>query len=69
MVTGQQCIALIILSLFVGMLVGAVIWYWSGYPKCEHKWEEIINTCGKGGCGKVVVHMCMKCGKKKVTKV
>ena len=37
--------------------------------KCSHEWEKIIDTCDRGGMGRVVVHMCKKCGKRKVTKV
>lgn len=77
MVTGQQCMALIILSLFIGVLAGVVIWYWCGHPKCEHEWEKIIDERLEGTNtntgGKYVlhttVHMCKKCGKRKITKV
>lgn len=76
MVTGQQCIALIILSLFIGILAGVAIWYWCGHPKCEHNWEKIIDERIEDKCehGKpyilhTVVHMCTKCGKRQVTKI
>ena len=32
---------------------------------CKHEWEKVIDTCGKGGCGKVVIYRCKYCGKQK----
>ena len=45
-----------------------IVFFWLGYfvaylvdgVKCQHEWEKIIDTYGKGGCGRVVVHMCKK---------
>lgn len=73
MITGQQCLAVIILFLFIGICVGMTIWYLIGYPKCNHEYGKIIddietNIDGRA-TGHVVVHMCKKCGKRKVTKV
>jgi membrane protein DedA with SNARE-associated domain len=67
MVTGQQCLALIIVALFVGVMVGMFIWFLFGTPRCEHKWEKIIDDKSAAGPGHVVVHMCTKCGKRKFT--
>ena len=35
--------------------------------KCDHKFEEVLKTVDGGRS--VVVHMCKKCGKRKITKV
>ena len=56
-----------LIAFILGMIVGCIIHYNTGEPKCNHQFEEIVTTIrdGKG----VVVHMCKKCGKRKITKV
>jgi hypothetical protein len=67
-VTGQQCVALMIGCLFIGVLIGMVAWFLFGTPKCDHKWEKIIDDKGYVYPGHTVVHMCAKCGKHKTIK-
>lgn len=62
-------IAVVIVCIFVGVLIGMFSWYQFGTPKCEHKWEKIIDDKSAAGPGHVVVHMCSKCGKTKTTKI
>ena len=73
MITTQQMIGIILLFLFIGVFIGMIIWYLFGEPKCKHEWEKIIdaNEINREGktTGYVIVHMCKKCGKRKVTKV
>ena len=69
MITLQQMIAVVIACLFVGIVVGMFIWFHCGIPKCEHKWEKIIDDKSAAGPRHVVVHICSKCGKRKTTKV
>lgn len=38
-----------------------------GVGKCEHNYEEIVRTTVRGK--PVAVHMCKKCGERKITKV
>lgn len=60
-------------DLFLGLLIGIFFGLGFGFligsekERCEHQFEEIVTTIrdGKG----VVVHMCKKCGKRKITKV
>ena len=55
------------IAFIIGMVVGCIIHYYTGEPKCRHEFEEVLRV---GGGGKyVVVHMCKKCGKRKITKV
>ena len=51
----------------VGMIVGAIIYYYTGEPKCRHEFEEILRV--DDGGKHIVVHMCNECGKRKITKV
>ena len=69
MITTQQMMGITLLFLFIGILVGMLIWYLFGEPKCKHEWKEIINDKAAAGTKHIVVHMCIKCGKRKVTKV
>ncbi len=76
MITGQQCIAIGMICLFIGIFAGIVIYYYCGSPKCEHQWEKIIDERLEGQCKHgskyilhTTVHMCKKCGKRKTTKV
>ena len=50
-----------------GMIVGAIIYYHTGEPKCRHEFEEVLRV--ESGGKHVVVHMCNECGKRKITKV
>ena len=73
MITTQQMMGLTLLFLFIGIFAGMLIWYLFGEPKCKHEWREIINDTTVNSSGKttghIVVYMCIKCGKRKVTKV
>lgn len=60
------CIAAII-AFVVGMIVGVILFYNVGEPKCKHEFERIIDD--RYPTAHIVVHMCTKCGKKKITKV
>ena len=62
-----EVIGVIFITAIVIFGISAVISY--SIFKCSHEWEKIIDTCDRGGTGKVVVHMCKKCGKRKITKV
>lgn len=64
---GKEIVALIFGCLLVGFVMGILVQYLYGEPKCKHEYKEIINDCYNNK--RTVVHMCMKCGKKKVTKV
>jgi hypothetical protein len=68
MVTGQQMIGLMILCTFIGVFIGMFSWYRFGIPRCEHRWEKIIDDKSCAGPGHIVVHMCSKCGKRVTTK-
>ena len=62
--------------IFLCLLV-AVAFFWVGYGirysiaenKCDHRFEEILNTITRDGKKDIVVYMCKKCGKRKITKV
>jgi hypothetical protein len=56
-------------GVFVGIIFGLGIGYLIGNynGKCEHRFEEVANVIS-GNHG-TVVHMCKKCGKRKITKV
>ena len=56
------CIVIALISGFLGYGIGSCL-----FEKCEHKFEEVLNITGNGKS--VVVHMCKKCGKRKITKV
>ena len=51
---------LFLFGLTIGFLIG-------GFDKCEHQFEEVLNTINHGK--HIVVYMCKKCGKRKITKV
>ena len=51
----------------IGIVVGVIIWYYMGSPRCEHNWEKILDD--KYPNDHIIVHMCKKCGKRKITKV
>jgi hypothetical protein len=57
----------LMLGIVVGFFVGCAVYYYIGTPKCNHQFEEVLNTIIHGK--HVVVHMCKKCGKRKITKV
>ena len=57
------------ITFLIGMVVGCIIYYNVGEPKCNHQFEEILNTVTRNGSKDVVVYMCKKCGKRKITKV
>jgi hypothetical protein len=53
----------------IGMLVGAICYYFMGEPKCKHEWEKIVDDKPAAGSGHIVIHMCKKCGRRKYTKI
>lgn len=55
------------ITFLIGMGVGCVIQYYTGEPKCNHQFEEVLKVDSGGKY--VVAHMCKKCGKRKITKV
>ena len=58
------CLLSILVGIFIGYLIMAHLF------RCGHTWEKIIDTfSGSGRKSRVVVYMCMKCGKRKVTKI
>lgn len=57
----------VVVALISGFLTWAVTNLLGNY-KCSHKYEEIANTINSNGKG-VVIYMCKKCGKRKITKV
>lgn len=62
---------IVYLCVIVAVVSGCLTWALVnliGDYKCIHKYEEIINTIDSNGKG-TVVHMCKKCGKRKITKV
>lgn len=68
-----EAIYLIIVALVLGGLIGYGACYAIHEYKCDHQWEKIIDDTEIGGwdriVGHTVVHMCKKCGKRKITKV
>lgn len=60
------------IAFVIGMVVGCIIQYYIGEPKCHHEFEKIIDdTLYEGNIEqkRIVVHMCKTCGKRKITKV
>jgi hypothetical protein len=66
MINGVYGITVLFL-IFILMPVAIIlsVAYAIKYVKHEHEWEKVIDTCDKGGCGKVVIYRCKSCGKKK----
>lgn len=54
-----------LIGIFFGLGIGFIIG--SEREPCEHEFEEVLNTINHGK--HIVVHMCKKCGKRKITKV
>lgn len=54
-----------------------IVFFWLGYfvaylvdgVKCQHEWEKIYDGEDWRPFGHTVIHMCKKCGKRKITKV
>lgn len=65
--TTGELIGVIFITAIASFGISAAIFY--NIFKCTHEWEKLIDTCGRSGRGRVVVHMCKKCGKRKITKV
>lgn len=59
----------ILIAFIIGMVIGCVLHYYAGESKCNHQFEEILKTVTRDGSKDVVVYMCKKCGKRKITKV
>ena len=61
---------IVYLCTIVAVVFGLTGW-WCGCSaadnKCNHQFEEVLKTISHGKS--VVVHMCKKCGKRKITKV
>ena len=56
-----------LVGMIIGIIVGCVIHYYTGEPKCNHQFEEVLRVNGDDEY--IVAHMCNKCGKRKITKV
>lgn len=57
-------IVLLLAGLTFGFLIG------SNNNPCEHQFEKIADESSlTPGTSRVLVYMCMKCGKRKITKV
>ena len=60
-----------IIVLLIGVIIGYALR--SSECKCDHQWETIINDTEVDSyghtTGHIVVHMCKKCGRRKITKV
>lgn len=65
--TNEIWLLIVLITGIVCLFLGAIVWYNTGEPKCQHQWKEIIND--KEVTKHTVVHMCMKCGRRKVAKV
>lgn len=63
----SEVIYLIVVTLILGGLIGYGVCYGIHEYKCKHHFEEVLKTTSHGKS--VVVHMCKKCGKRKITKV
>lgn len=70
----------LLIGVITGAIAGCILYYYIGTPKCEHQWEKIIDdidsTTHNGDYisskyiqSHIVVHMCKKCGKRKITRV
>lgn len=59
------CLCIIIAGLFFG--IGYGIAYFVDMIGCHHQFEEVLKVYNGGKYA--VVHMCKKCGKRKITKV
>ena len=57
----------LMLGIVVGFFIGCAVYYYIGTPKCNHQFEEVLKVDSGGKY--VVVYMCKKCGKRKITKV
>ena len=58
------------LCIICAMVGGSLSWAMFSLvndTKCHHNFEEVLNTTSHGKS--VVVYMCKKCGKRKITKV
>lgn len=58
-----------VIACFVGVFIGAGIMYFFGEPRCKHIWEKIIDEPLTDYHPRTVVHMCSKCGKRKITRL
>ena len=66
----MQSAEIVYLCVMVATVFGLTGWfigYNVGQGACSHHFEEVVNTTVKGK--PVAVHMCKKCGKRKITKV
>ena len=56
---------------FISILVGVVIGAFSIWEcfRCDYQFEKIYDGDGNKPFSHIVVHMCKKCGKRKITKV
>ena len=65
--TPAEIVYLCTIIAIVFFAIGCWCTFTWGDCKCHHQFEEVINTTVKGK--PVVVHICKKCGKRKITKV
>lgn len=66
-ITIGELIGVIFISAIAGFGIAMAVFY--NIFKCSHEWEKIIDDHYPGACSHTVVHICKKCGKRKVTKV
>ena len=70
-ITTGELIGIIFITAIVAFGIATAVFY--NIFKCSHEWEEIVRmrTVDDAGdtTGIIVVHMCKKCGKRKITKV
>ena len=64
--TWQFCVVLCVACLICGLLLGTLLHYCYGEPKCKHHWTEIARKDRGKKC--IVVHLCENCGRRKFTR-
>ena len=62
-------IIIIGIALVAFIIILAMVFNVLGWGKCEHQFEKIYDGEGKEPYSHVIVCMCSKCGKRKITKV
>lgn len=65
----MEIVWLCIVCAVVGGLIGFGTGRWFWGEKCDHQFEKIVDNSFYGGEHITVVHMCKKCGKRKITRV
>ena len=69
----MQVAEIIYLCILIAVIFGLIGWfvgYSVGSDKCYHSFEEVLNMESRvPGRDRVMIHICKKCGKRKITKV